>query len=88
MEEEPEDDFYRQPWLRARQLPLDEMAGGLPLVEFALRFVLSHPDVDVALSGTISPEHLEENVQCAGRGPLPAGLAEKARCIFVERFGS
>ena len=38
--------------------------------ELALRFVLSHPDVDVALSGMGSIEMVEQNVAAVEKGPL------------------
>ena len=87
-EQVPENDFYQKPLQRARQLPLQELAGDLSVVEFALRFVLSHPDVDVALSGTMNIGHLETNIRWAEKGPLPEETLRKARDIFDERFGS
>jgi len=87
-EQVPENDFYQKPLQRARQLPLQELAEDLSVVEFALRFVLSHPDVDVALSGTISTEHLKENVRYTERGPLPGERVRKARDLFDKLFGS
>lgn len=29
-------------WDRAQQMPLQELAGDMPLIEFALHFTLSH----------------------------------------------
>jgi aryl-alcohol dehydrogenase-like predicted oxidoreductase len=40
--------------------------------------------VHVVLSGTGSPDHLEENLDALGAGPLPA----PARARLVELFGS
>ncbi len=87
MPEEPEHDFYRKPWQRSRQLPLAALAGELTMVDFALRFVLSHADVDVALTGTANPDHLEANIRAANSGALPGHMLRRARDLFVERFG-
>jgi len=72
---------------------LDEV--GMPLVEVALRFVLSNPDVSCALMGARSKAEVEQNVEFAGRGPLPAELLERLEAIaamvpfrpFEEPFG-
>jgi aryl-alcohol dehydrogenase-like predicted oxidoreductase len=37
---------------------------------FLLRFTLSHPDISTAIVGTLSPEHLVENISAVMRGPL------------------
>ena len=87
-DEEPDNDFYRKPWQRARQLPLDALAGELSVVEFALRFVFSHADVDIALTGTINPDHLEMNIRWMETGGLPEEMLRKARDIFDEHFGA
>ena len=87
-EEEPENDFYRKPWQRARQLPLRELAGELSVIEFALRFVLSNTDVDLALTGTINPRHLETNIRWAESGPLPEETLRPARDLFDQRSGT
>jgi len=42
------------------------------LVEAAIRFVISKPEVSTALVGISSLEQLEHAVECANRGPLPA----------------
>jgi len=86
--ERPEGDFLGRPWTRAREMPLKELAGDLPLAEFALRFVLSHPDVDVALIGTISEEHMREDITFAEKGPLPEEVVRRAREVFHEMFGT
>lgn len=87
MKEEPEDDFFRKPWQRARQLPLQELAGELPMVEFALRFALSHPDVNTILVGTISTEHIADNIRFAAKGPLPEEMLRQSRSAFEKQFG-
>ncbi len=86
--EEPEDDFYCKPWQRARQSPLSALAGDLPVAEFALRFIMSHADVDVALTGTMGPNHLETSIRWAETGGLPEGTMHRARAIHDDLFGS
>jgi aryl-alcohol dehydrogenase-like predicted oxidoreductase len=81
--EEPGDDFFRKPWQRARKLRLAELAGGLSVVEFALRFTLSHPDVDAALLGSVDVEHVAQAVGWAARGPLPEAVLRPARSLFA-----
>ena len=38
---------------------------------FLLCFTLSHPDVHTVIVGTKNPEHFQENLNAARRGPLP-----------------
>ena len=47
------------------------------LAEAALRFVLSKPEVSTALVGFSSLEHLEQAVEWASRGPLPASVLDR-----------
>ena len=42
------------------------------LVEAAIRFAISKPEISTALVGISSPEQLEQAVEYANRGPLPA----------------
>jgi aryl-alcohol dehydrogenase-like predicted oxidoreductase len=42
------------------------------LVEAAIRFVISKPEISTALVGVSSLEQLDHAVECANRGPLPA----------------
>jgi len=85
---EPEDDFFRKPWQRAQELPLHELSGDLSLVEFALRFTLSHPHVDTILVGATNTAHLAHNIAAADKGPLPQHLLQKTKSTFNHRFGS
>ena len=41
-------------------------------MEFILRFTFTHPDLDTNIVGTISPGHLQHNVNVLRQGPLPA----------------
>ena len=88
LDEDPGNDFNHTLWERARQLPLDTLAGELSVLEFAMRFVLSHRDIDLALTGTINPNHLESNIRCLEDGSLPEEMLRKVRAIFQERFGT
>jgi len=47
-----------------------------------MRFTLSHADVDIALTGTVNPDHLETNIKSMKAGDLPAELLHKVRNIF------
>ena len=87
-DEEPTSDFDHTLWERARQLPLEALAGELSVIEFAMRFVLSNADIDLALTGTINPHHLETNIRALEDGDLPNQMLRKARDIFEERFGA
>ena len=88
LDEDPGNDFNHTLWERARQLPLDALAGELSVLEFAMRFVFSHGDIDLALTGTINPNHLESNIRCLEDGPLPDEMLRNAIDIFEERFGA
>ena len=50
--ERPDGSYMGDPWDRAQQMPLRELAGDMPLIEFALRFALSHEDVCTAIVGS------------------------------------
>ena len=58
---------------------LDALIGGMSRMEFMIRFVLSHPDVDVALVATTDLSHLKDDIAFAAKGPLDAGLLQAAR---------
>ena len=47
---------------------------GISLPALALRFVLVDPAVSVALIGAATPAEIEENVEAASAGPLPADV--------------
>jgi aryl-alcohol dehydrogenase-like predicted oxidoreductase len=58
---------------RARELAFLVKDGTVgDLVEAAIRFVISKPEISTALVGISSLEQLEHAVACANRGPLPA----------------
>lgn len=62
---------------------LEEILDGMPVMEFMLRFTLTHPDMNTTIVGTSSPDHLADNIDVARKGPLPDGLYAKAK----ERLG-
>jgi L-galactose dehydrogenase/L-glyceraldehyde 3-phosphate reductase len=47
------------------------------LVEAAIRFTLSKPEISTAMVGTASLDQLEQAVTAANRGPLPAAALER-----------
>jgi aryl-alcohol dehydrogenase-like predicted oxidoreductase len=86
--ERPPDGFSRGPWDRAQTFPLRDLAGEMPLTEFALRFTLSHPGVCTAIVGTTNPDHVEANARLSDGRPLPDDLLQRAKDAFRERFGA
>ena len=59
---------------------LDELCEeGESRSAFVLRFALAHPNIDTVIVGTTSPAHLQENVETALRGPLPADTYAEAK---------
>jgi aryl-alcohol dehydrogenase-like predicted oxidoreductase len=57
---------------------LPELLDGMPVMEFMLRFTLSHPDLSSAIVGTSQLGHLQANLAIAEKGPLPADLYAEA----------
>jgi aryl-alcohol dehydrogenase-like predicted oxidoreductase len=76
-------------WDRARQgLPvkdrwegakLDDLLDGMSRMEFTLRFTLSLPELATTIVGTRNPAHLQENLDAAAKGPLPADVYDEAK---------
>jgi aryl-alcohol dehydrogenase-like predicted oxidoreductase len=62
-------------WDQAR---LDELADGLPRMQFLLRFSMSHPGISTTLVGTANVGHWEENVAAARLGPLEPDVYAEA----------
>lgn len=62
-------------WTKAR---LEELLQpGMSRAELILRHTLSHPDCHTTIVGTCNPVHLQENLNAAARGPLPADLVQE-----------
>jgi aryl-alcohol dehydrogenase-like predicted oxidoreductase len=78
------DGEVRELWERAE---LDALLGGMSRIEFMIRFVLSNPDVDVALVGTTNPAHLAADIEFAAKGPLEEDLYCTARKRIAEAGG-
>jgi L-galactose dehydrogenase len=67
--------------------PLDWLVHGdvESLTSAAYRFAADHPAVSCVLTGTARPDHLEQNVSAALRGPLPAEDRARLRELFGGR---
>jgi aryl-alcohol dehydrogenase-like predicted oxidoreductase len=50
--------------------------------ELALRFTLSQPGVHCAIIGTTNPDHAQQNLAAAAKGPLPSEVVAKIRDAF------
>ena len=48
-------------------------------MEFILRFTFTSPDLDTTIVGTISPAHLQTNLDILQKGPLPPELYMEAK---------
>jgi aryl-alcohol dehydrogenase-like predicted oxidoreductase len=67
-------------WDKFTQAGLDDLlAPGETRSAFMLRYTLTHPHADTIIAGTLSPDHLMENVKTVLRGPLPADVYEEAK---------
>ncbi|MBM3188878.1 MAG: aldo/keto reductase [Chloroflexi bacterium] len=66
---------------RVRQL---DALSGRGAAELALRFVLSNPSVDVAISGMGSVQMVEENCVAASKGPLDAEEIATINAMMAE----
>lgn len=67
-------------WKKFEEAKLDELLEkGESRTAFLLRFTLTHPHCHTTIVGTMKPEHLQENVRIAQRGPLPADVYKEAK---------
>lgn len=67
-------------WDLFERAKLDELRGpDDSRTSFLLRFTLSHPHCHTTIVGTLHPDHLEENVNAAIRGPLSADIYQEAK---------
>ena len=67
------------PWVLWRQAGLDDLLDGMTLMEFILRFTLTHPDLNTTIVGTLNTDHLRDNLRAAQKGPLPYDTYEEAK---------
>jgi aryl-alcohol dehydrogenase-like predicted oxidoreductase len=66
-------------WERWRRAALDDLLDGMSAMEFILRFTFSNPDLDTTIVGTVSPRHLQANLEILELGPLAPVLYEEAK---------
>jgi aryl-alcohol dehydrogenase-like predicted oxidoreductase len=67
-------------WAKFEAGKLDELrAEGESRSGFLLRFLLSHPDIHTTIVGTLIPEHLQENIAVAAKGPLSPEVYSEAK---------
>jgi L-galactose dehydrogenase/L-glyceraldehyde 3-phosphate reductase len=55
--------------------------------QVALRFVLSNPDVSCAIIGSAELHHIDEALQAAAMGPLPADVLARLDALYENDFG-
>lgn len=55
--------------------------------QVALRFVLSNPDVSCAIIGSAEPQHVDDALQAAAMGPLPADVIARLDALYESDFG-
>jgi aryl-alcohol dehydrogenase-like predicted oxidoreductase len=72
-------DAYRARRDRFAGAQLDDLLDGMSIMEFMLRFTISHPDMNTTIVGTANPEHLKANLAAATKGPLPTDIYEEAK---------
>jgi len=63
---------------------LDELLGGNSRGEFMIRYLLSNPNIDTAIVGTSSIDHLHANVAAALEGPLSPEVYAAAQQRLAE----
>jgi aryl-alcohol dehydrogenase-like predicted oxidoreductase len=78
---------YSEAWQKAK---MDEVVGDMEPLAFLLRYVYSNPDCHTTIVGTLSVEHLEDNIRALLKGPLPPEVYEEAsrRARTIEPVGS
>ncbi|MDE2997712.1 MAG: aldo/keto reductase [Gemmatimonadota bacterium] len=86
-QERPKGDYMGGPWERAQSIPLADLAGEMPILEFVLRFTLSHPDVCTAIIGSTNPDHIRANVEISDGQSLTDDVVQRAKAAFSERIG-
>ena len=62
-----------------RQAGLDDLRGDMSIMEFMLRFTISHPHMNTTIVGTSRMEHLQDNLAAASNGPLPGDIYAQAK---------
>jgi aryl-alcohol dehydrogenase-like predicted oxidoreductase len=77
----PLGDYCEVYWERMQALAYD--AAGMPWDELALRFCAHRSEINCAIVGTSSIEHLQHNVVIADKGPLPGDVVERLRSRYA-----
>jgi len=54
----------------------------MSIVELAMRFVISNPDISCVLTGARTAQELEENLAAVEKGPLPVDLLQRLDEIY------
>lgn len=63
---------------------LRPLTDGQPLATFALRWVLSHPEVSSVIPGARRPQQAVDNAAASASGPLKDRQMERARQVYDE----
>jgi len=71
-------------WAAWQRVGIDDLIGEMSRMEFILRFTYTNPDLDTTIVGTVSPEHLHDNIRALLAGPLPADLYHEAKRRLTE----
>jgi aryl-alcohol dehydrogenase-like predicted oxidoreductase len=69
------------------QVELGALLEGMSMMEFMLRFTLSHPHLHTTIVGTANPDHLADNLAAATKGPLPDDLYREAKRVLAQPGG-
>jgi aryl-alcohol dehydrogenase-like predicted oxidoreductase len=64
---------------------LRQMLPSYPMSQFALRWILDHPEVSTVIAGVTKPTQLEDNVAATKREPVEPELIEKLRGWYEEK---
>ena len=76
-------DRFREAFQRRKDLwdraKLDDLRGDMSIMEFMLRFTISHPHMSTTIVGTSKVAHLEANLAAARNGPLPSDTYDEAK---------
>jgi D-threo-aldose 1-dehydrogenase len=71
----------RKAQYRALYAYLDEIE--MDIIECAMRFAFSNPDVDCVLTGARTVEQLDQNLEAYNKGPLPAEVLKRLDEIYA-----
>ncbi len=62
-----------------------DLPSNMPMAEAALRFILHHPAVSTIIPGMSKVPHVEANIACSDKGPLPPNLINLLRAHRWDR---